>query len=61
MHSWAGEVLDVAVRPLLALFYVFGGMLQIIGAILEWVLGNTIVYVVFGSVGKFVLSEFLQM
>ncbi|KAJ6790073.1 hypothetical protein PWT90_06914 [Aphanocladium album] len=37
-------------------FYFFGGMLQVIGSVLEWVLGNTFVYVVFGSFGAFWLA-----
>ncbi|KAK8145981.1 hypothetical protein G3M48_003769 [Beauveria asiatica] len=37
-------------------FYFFGGMLQILGAILEWIMGNTFVYIVFGSFGAFWLA-----
>ncbi|EGX89359.1 transcriptional activator of ethanol catabolism AlcS [Cordyceps militaris CM01] len=37
-------------------FYFFGGALQLIGAILEWILGNTFVYIVFGSFGAFWLA-----
>ncbi|KAM3523523.1 hypothetical protein NHJ13051_005029 [Beauveria bassiana] len=37
-------------------FYFFGGMLQILGAILEWIIGNTFVYIVFGSFGAFWLA-----
>ncbi|KAM3507868.1 hypothetical protein MY10362_001526 [Beauveria mimosiformis] len=37
-------------------FYFFGGMLQILGAILEWIVGNTFVYIVFGSFGAFWLA-----
>jgi succinate-acetate transporter protein len=33
-------------------YYFFGGMLQIFGSILEWFIGNTFIYVVFGSFGK---------
>lgn len=33
-------------------YYFFGGVLQIIGAILEWIIGNTFIHVVFGSFGK---------
>ncbi|KAK5994456.1 Protein alcS [Cladobotryum mycophilum] len=36
--------------------YFFGGMLQIIGAVLEWIIGNTFVYIVFGSFGAFWLA-----
>ncbi|KAK3678472.1 hypothetical protein LTR78_001769 [Recurvomyces mirabilis] len=36
--------------------YFFGGMLQIIGAVLEWIIGNTFVYIVFGTFGAFWLS-----
>ncbi|CEJ95024.1 Putative Transcriptional activator of ethanol catabolism AlcS [[Torrubiella] hemipterigena] len=37
-------------------FYFFGGMLQIIGSILEWIIGNTFIYIVFGSFGAFWLA-----
>ncbi|EGP86739.1 unnamed protein product [Zymoseptoria tritici ST99CH_1A5] len=37
-------------------YYFFGGMLQIIGALLEWVIGNTFIYIVFGSFGAFWLA-----
>jgi len=33
-------------------YYFFGGMLQVIGSILEWFLGNTFAYIVFGSFGN---------
>jgi len=33
-------------------YYFFGGMLQVIGSILEWFIGNTFPFVVFGSFGK---------
>ncbi|KAK3934656.1 gpr1-like plasma membrane protein [Diplogelasinospora grovesii] len=36
--------------------FFFGGLLQIIGGILEWVLGNTFPSVVFSSFGAFFLS-----
>jgi succinate-acetate transporter protein len=36
----------------IGVFYFFGGVLQIIGAIFEWIVGNTYIYVVFGSFGK---------
>jgi uncharacterized protein len=32
-------------------YYFFGGMLQVIGSILEWIIGNTFIYIVFGSFG----------
>jgi succinate-acetate transporter protein len=32
-------------------FYMFGGLLQIIGSIMEWIIGNTFPFVVFGSYG----------
>lgn len=38
-------------------FYFFGGMLQILGSILEWIIGNTFVYIVFGSFGMLVASR----
>lgn len=37
-------------------FFFFGGMLQIIGAILEWILGNSFIFVVFGTYGAFWLT-----
>ena len=37
-------------------YYFFGGMLQIIGSILEWIIGNTFIYIVFGSFGAFWLA-----
>jgi uncharacterized protein len=33
-------------------FYFFGGMLQVIGSILEWIIGNTFPFIVFGSFGQ---------
>jgi succinate-acetate transporter protein len=33
--------------------YFFGGLLQIIGSILEWIIGNTFPFIVFGSFGGF--------
>jgi succinate-acetate transporter protein len=32
-------------------YYFFGGMLQVIGSILEWFIGNTFPFIVFGSFG----------
>jgi succinate-acetate transporter protein len=37
----------------IGVFYFFGGLLQIIGAIFEWLVGNTFIYVVFGSFGEY--------
>ncbi|WPG99241.1 Hypothetical protein R9X50_00205200 [Acrodontium crateriforme] len=34
----------------------FGGLLQIIGAVMEWIIGNTFPFVVFGSFGAFWLA-----
>lgn len=36
--------------------YFFGGTLQIIGAVMEWILGNTFSMVVFGTYGAFWLT-----
>jgi len=38
---------------LVGVFYAFGGLLQIIGSIMEWIIGNTFPFVVFGSYGAF--------
>ena len=38
-------------------FYFFGGMLQIIGSVMEWILGNTFPFVVFGTYGKSSLAQ----
>jgi uncharacterized protein len=40
----------------IGVFYFFGGMLQIIGSIMEWIIGNTFPFVVFGSYGAFWLA-----
>jgi succinate-acetate transporter protein len=32
-------------------FYYFGGLLMIVATVLEFILGNTFVFVVFGSLG----------
>ncbi|KAK5020665.1 hypothetical protein LTS07_011494 [Exophiala sideris] len=37
-------------------YYFFGGLLMIIGSVLEFILGNTFPFVVFGSFGAFWLS-----
>lgn len=37
---------------LVGVFYAFGGLLQIISSIMEWIIGNTFPFVVFGSYGK---------
>lgn len=34
------------------MLYFFGGLLQIIGFIMEWIIGNTFPFVVFGTFGK---------
>uniref|UniRef100_A0A8H7MYC3 GPR1/FUN34/YaaH-class plasma membrane protein n=1 Tax=Bionectria ochroleuca TaxID=29856 RepID=A0A8H7MYC3_BIOOC len=41
---------------LIGVFYFFGGALQVIGSLLEWILGNTFSFVVFGSYGAFWLA-----
>ncbi|CAK7199495.1 hypothetical protein SEUCBS139899_002175 [Sporothrix eucalyptigena] len=41
---------------IVGLFYFFGGMLQIIGSVLEWILGNTFTYIVFACYGAFWLA-----
>ena len=38
--------------PCLAAFFFFGGVLMILGAIGEWIVGNTFPFVVFGTFGK---------
>ncbi|KAH8806071.1 GPR1/FUN34/yaaH family-domain-containing protein [Xylogone sp. PMI_703] len=40
----------------IGVFYFFGGMLQIIGSVMEWIIGNTFPFVVFGSYGAFWLA-----
>ena len=40
----------------IGVFYFFGGMLQIIGSVMEWIIGNTFPCVVFGSYGAFWLA-----
>ncbi|KAH9215256.1 GPR1/FUN34/yaaH family-domain-containing protein [Leptodontidium sp. 2 PMI_412] len=40
----------------IGVFYFFGGMLQIIGSVMEWIIGNTFSFVVFGSYGAFWLA-----
>lgn len=39
-------------------YYFFGGMLQLIGSILEWFIGNTFPFVVFGSFGRYSVQDF---
>lgn len=41
---------------IIGLFFFFGGMLQILGSILEWILGNTFPFIVFASYGAFWLA-----
>lgn len=38
-------------------FYFFGGLLQIMGCVMEWLIGNTFPFVVFGSFGKTTVVE----
>ena len=38
--------------PCLAAYFFFGGVLMILGAIGEWIVGNTFPFVVFGTFGK---------
>jgi succinate-acetate transporter protein len=33
-------------------YYFFGGLLMIMGSLLEWIVGNTFPFVVFGSFGQ---------
>lgn len=33
-------------------FFFFGGMLQVLGSVLEWILGNTFPFIVFACYGK---------
>ena len=40
----------------IGVFIFFGGMLQIIGSVMEWIIGNTFSFVVFGSYGAFWLA-----
>lgn len=40
----------------IGVFYFFGGLLQIIGSIMELIIGNTFAFVVFGSYGAFWLA-----
>lgn len=37
-------------------FYFFGGLLLIIGMVMEWIIGNTFISVVFGAYGAFWLT-----
>jgi len=41
---------------IVGLFFFFGGMLQVLGSILEWVLGNTFPFIVFACYGAFWLA-----
>ncbi|KAK3722124.1 hypothetical protein LTR37_002557 [Vermiconidia calcicola] len=49
-----GEGAALVVRS--GVFFFFGGMLQIIGAVMEWIVGNTFPFVVFASYGAFYLA-----
>lgn len=37
-------------------FYFFGGLLLVIGMVMEWIVGNTFISVVFGAYGAFWLT-----
>lgn len=45
----------------IGLYYFFGSMLQVIGSILEWFIGNTFPFVVFGSFGKMFPNDMLNV
>ncbi|KAK5313327.1 hypothetical protein LTR46_010931, partial [Exophiala xenobiotica] len=40
----------------IGLFFFFGGMLQVLGCVLEWIIGNTFPFVVFACYGAFWLA-----
>ncbi|KAL7904910.1 transcriptional activator of ethanol catabolism AlcS [Trichoderma velutinum] len=54
LMGWRGSGGDGAAT--VGAFYFFGGLLQIIGSLLEWIIGNAFIYVVFGSFGAFWLA-----
>ncbi|KXL49726.1 MAG: hypothetical protein FE78DRAFT_139424 [Acidomyces sp. 'richmondensis'] len=54
LMGWRGA--GGAGAALIGTFYFFGGMLQIIGALMEWIIGNTFPCVVFASYGAFWLT-----
>ncbi|KAK5241519.1 hypothetical protein LTS06_012052, partial [Exophiala xenobiotica] len=41
---------------IIGLFFFFGGMLQVLGCVLEWIIGNTFPFVVFACYGAFWLA-----
>ena len=43
------------------LYYFFGGMLQVIGSLLEWFIGNSFPFVVFGSLGVLCQSPLMRL
>ncbi|KAL7944961.1 hypothetical protein V8C42DRAFT_324199 [Trichoderma barbatum] len=45
--GWCGSGGDGAAT--VGTFYFFGGLIQIVGSLLEWIIGNAFIYVVFGS------------
>jgi succinate-acetate transporter protein len=53
--GWRGSGGDGAAT--VGAFYFFGGLLQVIGSLLEWIIGNAFIYVVFGSFGKSLLPR----
>lgn len=50
-HSGTGCKVH-SLTALSGILYFFGGVLQIIGSIMEWIIGNTFPFVVFGTFGK---------
>ncbi|KAK3703632.1 hypothetical protein LTR37_014328 [Vermiconidia calcicola] len=54
LMGWRGAGGEGA--ALVGVFFFFGGMLQIIGAVMEWIIGNTFPFVVFASYGAFYLA-----
>ncbi|OAL27907.1 hypothetical protein AYO22_03252 [Fonsecaea multimorphosa] len=49
LMGWRGSGGDGA--AIIGLFFFFGGMLQILGCVLEWIIGNTFPFVVFACYG----------
>jgi len=41
---------------IIGVFFFFGGMLQVLGSVLEWILGNTFPFIVFACYGAFWLA-----
>ncbi|KEF52983.1 uncharacterized protein A1O9_10890 [Exophiala aquamarina CBS 119918] len=54
LMGWRGSGGDGA--AIIGLFFFFGGMLQVLGSVLEWILGNTFPFVVFACYGAFWLA-----